>query len=87
MSNSTESISTQKVLQCVTLPPRGFSVGFFKKGSSPWIYSVPTIEFQLIIIYLLTQIFHFPLKRIGFPKIASEIFVCFNVFVCCSLIN
>ncbi|TMW98609.1 hypothetical protein EJD97_003809 [Solanum chilense] len=74
MSNSTEMISTQKVLQCVTFPPRGFSLGFFKKGSTPWIYSVPTIESQIIVIYLLTQLFHFPLKRIGFPKIASEIF-------------
>lgn len=76
MSNSTESISTHKVLQCVTFPPRGFSIGIFGKRSTPWIYSVPTIESQILIMYIVTQLFHFPLKHLGFPKLASEIFVC-----------
>ncbi|KAF3641514.1 hypothetical protein FXO38_21580, partial [Capsicum annuum] len=74
MSNSTESISTHKVLQCVTFPPRGFSIGIFGKRSTPWIYSVPTIESQILIMYIVTQLFHFPLKHLGFPKLASEIF-------------
>lgn len=76
MSNNTDSISTQKVLQCVRFPPRGFSLGIFGKDNNPWTYSVPTIQSQILLIYVITQLFHIPLKRLGFPKITSEIFVC-----------
>nr|XP_009772205.1 PREDICTED: cation/H(+) antiporter 4-like [Nicotiana sylvestris] len=74
MSNNTDSISTQKVLQCVRFPPRGFSLGIFGKENNPWTYSVPTIQSQILLIYVVTQLFHTPLKRLGFPKISSEIF-------------
>ncbi|KAK2999997.1 hypothetical protein RJ639_024192 [Escallonia herrerae] len=59
---------------CVRFPPKVHSTGLFGKGKSEWFtYTVPTLEMQMLLIFSVTQILHLPLKRLGIPKLLSEL--------------
>ncbi|KAA8542522.1 hypothetical protein F0562_023674 [Nyssa sinensis] len=64
--------NTQIRSVCVKFPPKIHSVGFWDKRN-PLSYSLPTLELQMVIIFALTRLFHFPLKKLGFPKLFSQI--------------
>uniref|UniRef100_A0A5B7BGZ0 Putative cation/H(+) antiporter 4-like n=1 Tax=Davidia involucrata TaxID=16924 RepID=A0A5B7BGZ0_DAVIN len=57
---------------CVRFPPKIHSVGVWNKRN-PLSYSLPTLELQFVVIFLLTRLLHFPLKRFRVPLILSEI--------------
>ncbi|KAK9279114.1 hypothetical protein L1049_012789 [Liquidambar formosana] len=57
---------------CLRLPPEVNSKGVWGK-SSPLKYSLPLLQLQLLLIYVVTQAVHFVLKRLGQPKIVSQI--------------
>ncbi|CDP17496.1 unnamed protein product [Coffea canephora] len=66
---------TWPLFVCVRDPPKVNSNGFFYhyKRSNPFIYSLPILELQILLIFMLTHLLHYALKRLGIPKIVSEI--------------
>ncbi|CAI9111945.1 OLC1v1012296C1 [Oldenlandia corymbosa var. corymbosa] len=72
----TDDDASLPILVCVRKPPKVNSMGCLSSDAElrdPFVYSLPIFELQLVIIFILTRLFHFPLKRLGFPKIVSEI--------------
>ncbi|KAK3021016.1 hypothetical protein RJ639_045147 [Escallonia herrerae] len=57
---------------CVKYPPMVTSMGLWDR-SNPFKYSIPALELQMIVIFSLTQLIYYPLKRFGFHKLLSEI--------------
>lgn len=62
------------IITCVRFPPKIHSVGIWDE-KEPLAYSVPTLEMQIVVIFALTQLLHFPLQRLGIPRLLSEIMV------------
>ncbi|PON96880.1 DNA-directed DNA polymerase [Trema orientale] len=62
---------------CIELPPQINSPGFLngENPSSKGLLknSLPELELQMIMIFGLSQTFHFVFKRLGLPKISSDI--------------
>ncbi|XP_039048601.1 cation/H(+) antiporter 4-like [Hibiscus syriacus] len=62
---------------CVPLLPKVNSAGFWEDPASPSVfltYSLPLLEFQMLVIFLTTHLFHFICKPIGVTYFASQMF-------------
>ncbi|CAL5374564.1 unnamed protein product [Camellia sinensis] len=59
---------------CVRFPPKVHSVGLWD-AKDPFTYALPALEVQMVTIFFLTQLLHYPLRRFGIPRIFSEIMV------------
>ncbi|XP_058195168.1 cation/H(+) antiporter 4-like [Rhododendron vialii] len=57
---------------CLRFPPKVHSLGLWE-NKDPFTYSVPALEVQMVVIFVLTHLLHYPLKRLGIPKLFSEI--------------
>ncbi|KAG7949635.1 hypothetical protein I3843_13G072600 [Carya illinoinensis] len=63
------------VTECVHLPGRIHSAGlwnYFHSGKS-FSFSLPLFEIQMIVIFVITQAFHYILKRHGMPPFTSQL--------------
>ncbi|KAA8542521.1 hypothetical protein F0562_023673 [Nyssa sinensis] len=69
---SAEYFNSKNGLRCIRFPPKIHSIGFWN-NEDPFQYSVPVAELQMVVIFVLTQLLHFPLKRFGIPSLFSEI--------------
>lgn len=65
---------------CLRFPPKVHSLGLWE-NKDPFTYSVPALEAQMVVIFVLTHLLHYPLKRLGIPKLFSEIMVNFVSFL------
>lgn len=65
---------------CLRFPPKVHSLGLWE-NKDPFTYSVPALEVQMVVIFALTHLLHYPLKRLGIPKLFSEIMVNFVSFL------
>jgi len=48
----------------------------YPNGSSPSQSAYTMLELQMVIIFAVTQAFHFILKQLGFPYFISQVMVC-----------
>lgn len=59
-----------------SIDPRVTSQGFFENGMQDILgYSLPRLQLQLSLIFILTQSLHLLFKRFNFPRSFSEIMV------------
>ncbi|PSR95784.1 Cation/H(+) antiporter like [Actinidia chinensis var. chinensis] len=68
--NSTSTYKSQGL--CARFPPKTHSLGIWDKNE-PFTYAVPALEVQMVVIFAITHLLHLPLKRLGIPKLFSEI--------------
>lgn len=64
---------------CLRFPPKVHSLGLWE-NKDPFTYSLPSLEVQMVVIFALTHLLHYPLKRLGIPKLFAEILVNFVSF-------
>ncbi|KAI4347657.1 hypothetical protein L6164_008449 [Bauhinia variegata] len=60
---------------CLHVPPYIVSDGIWGNHVDSWSpmkSSVPVFEFQMIVIFVITQLGHLILKRLGFPHLVSQ---------------
>jgi len=63
---------------CIHTPPNIVSDGLWGRHSteaSPLKSSMPVFLLQVIFIYTITRTLNYPLKRLGFPAIFSQLMV------------
>lgn len=71
-----------KTRVCIDLPPKVLSSGLGKQfldktGKYHWLdYSLPRLELHVAMIFCLTMVSHFFLRRLGLPLFTSQIIVC-----------
>ncbi|KAF4380467.1 hypothetical protein F8388_024760 [Cannabis sativa] len=61
---------------CIELPPQVNSQGFWKKQNQDnglLKNSLPELELQIVMIFCMSHSFHFLFKRLGIPKLSSDI--------------
>ncbi|KAF5744763.1 putative monovalent cation:proton antiporter [Tripterygium wilfordii] len=63
--------STRK---CITIPPVIYSAGLYEDDPADiLIHPLPLLELQLIVIFTITVLIHFVLKRVGIPVFVSQL--------------
>jgi len=65
------------IKDCTELPSMVHSPGmwnYFRYGTVS--YSLPLLQLQMILIFAMTQLAHYILKRYGVPKFTSQFIVC-----------
>jgi len=63
---------------CLHTPPNIASDGIWGRHTtegSPLKSSMPVFLLQVILIYTITRILNFPLKKLGFPALFSQLMV------------
>lgn len=63
---------------CLTLPPKINSLGFSVPGyihDNVLQYALPQLEVQVVLIFFLTQVFHWGLKHVGVTCFVSQLLV------------
>ncbi|KAL5540907.1 hypothetical protein UlMin_043299 [Ulmus minor] len=60
---------------CLELPPLVNSHGFWSTSTNDRLLqnTLPDLELQMTVIFVMSQAIHYVLKRLGLPKLASEI--------------
>jgi hypothetical protein len=67
---------TISIIECFPLPPRINSQGMWNYIHLRNIpFGVPLLELQMILIFTLTQVSHYVLKRYGVPKFTTQLLV------------
>lgn len=63
---------------CMDQPMKIISDGIWNhpNGSSPTQSAYTMLQIQMVIIFAITQAFHFILKQFGFPYFVSQVMVC-----------
>ncbi|KAF5446831.1 hypothetical protein F2P56_032430 [Juglans regia] len=62
------------VTECVHLPGRIHSAGMWNYfHSGRFLFSLPQFEIQMIVVFLITQAFHYMFKRQGMPPFTSQL--------------
>ncbi|KAL5569795.1 hypothetical protein UlMin_026370 [Ulmus minor] len=73
--NSSIQNITGKLDTCVEIPPLVNSHGFWSTVKNDGFVknSLPDLELHMAVVFCISQALHFVLKRLGLPKLASEI--------------
>ncbi|OMP07454.1 Cation/H+ exchanger [Corchorus olitorius] len=61
---------------CFPFPPKINSAGIWENITSPSVilkYPLPILELQMLLVFVVTQVVHFFLNRLGIPILASQI--------------
>lgn len=68
----------------IDMPPKIASDGLWgdqSYGALPKRSTLPLLEVQIFLIFIITQCFHTVLKRLGFPYFVSQMMVCIYIYI------